>query len=100
MRPPKYGAHIHGESGMDLSDEEGRLIHNADLEQTSAKSKRTNKAVFAMHDAIATALKNDRQSSVTVVCTGCLTNMALFLTLYPEMIPRIKVCTREVSNRG
>lgn len=84
-RPAVHCAEIHGESGLD--DLEGRpifpLLDEAAVEEALESSK---PCVSVMHDHIAAD-----DGRVTLVATGALTNVALLLTVYPEMAKTIDI---------
>ena len=95
MRPSFFAEEIHGKSGLDGFDaENGALILDAanfTIPQNPKKMSTKKKALFAMHDAINTRIQRQPNQPVYVVCTAALTNMALFLSVYPELIPKIRV---------
>eukprot|EP00929_Paragymnodinium_shiwhaense_P041366 TRINITY_DN21485_c0_g1_i5.p1 TRINITY_DN21485_c0_g1~~TRINITY_DN21485_c0_g1_i5.p1 ORF type:complete len:175 (-),score=36.14 TRINITY_DN21485_c0_g1_i5:225-749(-) len=76
LRHAKHDPGIHGESGLDGSPTFDSFKREKDIPE-EWKSK---KAVFAMGEHIAAC-----EGKVTIVATGALTNVALFLTMYPEL---------------
>ncbi len=74
---------IHGDSGLDGPDG-GRLLSR------SPKQARQGKAVTAMFEAI-----KERHAAgterVRLVCIGALTNVALLITLFPEVMPMVEI---------
>lgn len=66
---------IHGESGLEGSPA---------LDCLPADAIKEGKAVLQMAEAIAAA-----PGSVSIVATGCLTNVALFVSLYPELLAKV-----------
>lgn len=89
MRHPRVAEAIHGESGMDVLDCLNFSIE--ELNGNGYSNKRSQKAVFAMNEMISNSFQKDPHTPVNLVCTGPLTNAALFLTLFPEWIPHIRV---------
>ncbi|KAJ1877681.1 hypothetical protein H4R99_002828 [Coemansia sp. RSA 1722] len=73
-----HAVDIHGESGLDGSD----LLPVPDY-KTYLDSD-TN-AIMAMQQAI-----TDNDQPVSIVAVGPLTNIALLVSVYPEVVPRIK----------
>jgi len=67
---------IHGESGLEGSPE---------LDALPTASAKEGKAVVKMAEAIASAAR-----PVHLVATGCLTNVALFVSLYPELLEKVE----------
>ena len=81
LRPVRHDPEIHGTDG--LGGVEGLL--SADDPRVQAKVAETagKKAVNALADA-ARSLPEGQQLSI--VATGALTNIALFVSLYPELV--------------
>eukprot|EP00742_Colponemidia_sp_Colp-10_P005247 GILJ01005605.1.p1 GENE.GILJ01005605.1~~GILJ01005605.1.p1 ORF type:complete len:335 (-),score=45.95 GILJ01005605.1:117-1028(-) len=73
LRPPVHCPEIHGESGLDGYD-------FPPLEKTHLEDK----AVIAMFEKI-----RSNPNNVTLVPTGSLTNIALLVTLFPEVLQKI-----------
>ncbi|KAL3155597.1 hypothetical protein ABBQ38_010852 [Trebouxia sp. C0009 RCD-2024] len=86
MRPlPILCPEIHGDSGLD--GPEGRA-----LLPSGGKLAQPGKAVLHMYSYIMEAFRQGgRLQKVRVICTGALTNVALLVSLYPEVIPRLEV---------
>eukprot|EP00747_Dinoflagellata_sp_TGD_P220676 gnl/TRDRNA2_/TRDRNA2_92608_c0_seq1.p1 gnl/TRDRNA2_/TRDRNA2_92608_c0~~gnl/TRDRNA2_/TRDRNA2_92608_c0_seq1.p1 ORF type:complete len:340 (-),score=51.11 gnl/TRDRNA2_/TRDRNA2_92608_c0_seq1:53-1072(-) len=76
LRENKPDFEIHGKSGLDGSPALDALPLGTMLE---------GKAVLKMAEAIEAS-----PEPVNLVATGCLTNVALFLRLYPELLPKVK----------
>jgi len=81
LREPKYGTDIHGESGIEGSP----TLDQFPLRDIPIKWNRT-KAVTAM----AQHIQRTKHEKVTIIATGALTNVALFITLYPELLQKIR----------
>ena len=81
IRKPKHDPGIHGESGIDGSP----TLNKFPLRVIPTEWK-TTKGVVAMAQGIQQA----EQEQVTIVATGALTNVALMLTLYPELHSKIR----------
>ena len=79
IRAPKHDPGIHGETGLDGSP----TFDAFHLECTVSPPKR--KGVLAMGETIA----QHAGGPVTIIATGALTNVALFLTLFPELHDRV-----------
>jgi len=81
VRPSQICPEIHGESGMDCSDAFSVMLK----QQTSHSADQivNKKAVNYMFEVIDNETKYG--DKVTLVATGCLTNVALLLTIYPEV---------------
>jgi len=82
LRKPKHSAHIHGDSGIDGSP----TLNQYPLRQVPIKWM-TTKGVTAMAEHI----QQTEHEKVTIIATGPLTNVALFITLYPELLQKIRV---------
>jgi len=75
LRPSKVCPEIHGSSGLDCS-----------IPLPTPKKKCLfKKAIIHMSEVIA-----EYPEPVTLIATGCLTNYALLLSIYPELKGRIK----------
>lgn len=77
---------IHGESGMDLEKEDS-TASDFSLGIQLTQTKNPKNALFALRDAIV----QNPQSIVKVICTGPLTNLALFVSIFPELIDKFEV---------
>lgn len=76
---------IHGDSGLDGP-------HGKALLPSGSKLAQPGKAVLHMYSYIMEAFRQGgRTQKVRVVCTGALTNVALLVSLYPEVLPRIEI---------
>ncbi|KAJ1722786.1 hypothetical protein LPJ53_002842 [Coemansia erecta] len=73
-----YASDIHGSSGLDGTD----LLPDPDMSTYLAQDEN---AVNAMHRTIMAS-----PEPVSLAAVGPLTNIALLLSIYPEVIPRIK----------
>jgi inosine-uridine nucleoside N-ribohydrolase len=84
VRDHKSCPEIHGESGLD-GPRGGKLLppHPPSYEPIKGK------AIVMMAEAIEEVFKRGNGSKVKLACTGPLTNAALLLTVYPEVIPMI-----------
>lgn len=78
LRPNIAAKNIHGESGLD-----GTALLP---ELTSEDKVAGEKAVIAMANAILSQKKDD----VMLVATGSMTNVALLVSLYPEVVEWLK----------
>ena len=79
LKEPKHDPGIHGESGIDGSP----TLNNHPIREVPAEWQQT-KGVLAMANGI-----EQCSTSVTVIATGALTNVALVLTLFPELHAKI-----------
>ena len=94
MRAIKTAPQIHGESGLDRINDKGNeetTLDPNELSHVSRSLQTSKKAVLAMRDAVLETLRDDPEACLCIVPTGALTNVALFVTLFPELIPNIKV---------
>ena len=82
LRAPKHDPGIHGDSGLDGSPTFDAFARGDPVPVEWAEKK----GVVAMAEAIA----NDPAEHVTIIATGALTNVALLLTLFPELKPKIE----------
>mmetsp|Transcript_26568 Transcript_26568/g.68454 ORF Transcript_26568/g.68454 Transcript_26568/m.68454 type:complete len:259 (+) Transcript_26568:295-1071(+) len=81
MRPAPLCPEIHGDSGLDGPGSKGALL------PPSRRAAKPGKAVIAMWEAISTKHQElGGKTLVRLVCCGALTNVALLLLLYPEVI--------------
>ncbi|GAA5947135.1 hypothetical protein JCM3765_002173 [Sporobolomyces pararoseus] len=81
LRPVRHDPEIHGDDG--LGGVEGLLSAEDPRVQAKVAETAGKKAVNALADT-ARSLPEGRQLSV--VATGALTNIALFVSLYPELV--------------
>ncbi|KAJ2119147.1 rRNA-processing protein bfr2 [Coemansia sp. RSA 720] len=79
VKQVEYATNIHGASGIDGTD----LLPEADYERYFEED---TSAVNAMYNAIMSS-----NELVSIVAVGPLTNIALLLSVYPKVIPKIKV---------
>jgi len=77
LRPVTAAVDIHGVSGLDGSDWLENIVPRRDVLQSE-------KAVNAMYQTII-----EQKEKVWIIATGSLTNVALAVTLYPEMIKNL-----------
>jgi uridine nucleosidase len=89
IRKPKHDPGIHGESGIDGSPT-FEQFRNREI----PAAWRENKGVFAMGEGIRRCCEEEDDQldgeGVTIIATGALTNVALMLTLYPELHKKIR----------
>ncbi|KAJ2059605.1 Uridine nucleosidase 1 [Coemansia sp. S146] len=78
VKPVYHATNIHGESGIDGTD----LLPEPNFGRYFGKDVN---AVNAMREAIMSSAE-----PIMVVAVGPLTNIALLVSMYPEVIPRIK----------
>ncbi|KAJ2456127.1 hypothetical protein GGF42_003297 [Coemansia sp. RSA 2424] len=79
VKPVFHATRIHGESGIDGT----KLLPEPDFDRYFAKGVN---AVNAIHSAIMSSTK-----PISVVAVGPLTNIALLISMYPEVVPRIRI---------
>ena len=84
MRPPLHCPQIHGESGLDGP-------FGGPVLPASGRTATPGKAVLVMFNAIQKSYLNNTRKKVQLVATGALTNVALLLILFPEVIPMVDV---------
>lgn len=82
IRAPKHDPGIHGESGLDGSPTFDAFTRDSPVPSEWSQKK----GVLAMGEAIAA----DKADQITIIATGALTNVALFLTLFPELCAKIE----------
>ena len=84
VRDHKSCPEIHGESGLD-GPRGGKLLppHPPSIQPMKGK------AIVEMASKIESKFKSGGNKKVKLACTGPLTNAALLLTVYPEVIPMI-----------
>ena len=96
LRPPLVCGEIHGESGLD-GPQGGPLLPPVPLDAGWAPQpapdtwRPAGVEVMAARVAAAVAQRRPDEPRVRVVATGALTNVALLLTLHPELIPALEV---------
>ncbi|KAJ2488265.1 hypothetical protein IWW37_004945 [Coemansia sp. RSA 2050] len=78
VKPVYHATHIHGESGIDGTN----LLPEPDYERYFVQDVN---AVNAMHEAIMSSAE-----PISIAAVGPLTNIALLVSMYPEVIQRIK----------
>ncbi|KII95044.1 hypothetical protein PLICRDRAFT_33872 [Plicaturopsis crispa FD-325 SS-3] len=87
LRPAKHDPEIHGEDG--LGGVEG--LPNADHpEVNSYFADPSIGAVEAMANSIRSTWNSGNGSQVTVVSCGPMTNVALFVSVHPELLPAVE----------
>jgi inosine-uridine nucleoside N-ribohydrolase len=91
MRPPLHCPQIHGESGLDGP-------YGGPVLPPSRRTATPGKAVLIMFDAIqqryttnASSNGGSNKRKVQLVATGALTNVALLVILFPEVIDMIEI---------
>lgn len=86
LRPaPKLCPEIHGESGLD-GPEGGRVMVHCSSKPVEGK------AVNVMFECISAAYRQLRGACrIRLVCTGSLTNAAVLVTVYPEIVDMVEV---------
>ena len=98
LRPARYDPEIHGESG--LGGVEG--LPSADLEEVRARmpsKAATVRALEGMATAVRDTWKNGAGSKVTLISSGPMTNIALFSSVYPELITAIGKYTTTLTRK-
>eukprot|EP00891_Asterochloris_glomerata_P006244 jgi/Astpho2/6244/Aster-03649 len=86
MRKAKTCPEIHGSSGLDLPPQA-----QVQMPPTN-KTMQHGKAVLHMYSRIMEAYRQGgRLQRVRVICTAALTNIALLVILYPEVLDRLEV---------
>ncbi|CAK0787850.1 hypothetical protein CVIRNUC_011072 [Coccomyxa viridis] len=81
IRAPQICPAIHGDSGLEFHD-------GGSMQDYAVGSPVLEKAVLYMHSCISSHAEHER---VTLVCTGALTNAALLVTLFPEVLDSIEI---------
>jgi inosine-uridine nucleoside N-ribohydrolase len=89
MRPPLHCPQIHGESGLDGP-------FGGPVLPASNPTATPGKAVLIMFDTIQKNFNNsttssDKHTKVQLVATGALTNVAVLLILFPEVVDMIEI---------
>eukprot|EP00792_Barthelona_sp_PAP020_P014028 TRINITY_DN963_c0_g1_i1.p1 TRINITY_DN963_c0_g1~~TRINITY_DN963_c0_g1_i1.p1 ORF type:complete len:323 (+),score=90.20 TRINITY_DN963_c0_g1_i1:33-1001(+) len=77
VKPSRVCPEIHGESGLDGVDW-------TYIDSISSKPRTDIAAINFIHEKIINS-----KDAVTLIATGCLTNIALYLSVYPQDISRI-----------
>eukprot|EP00007_Cunea_sp_BSH-02190019_P008736 CAMPEP_0174231900 /NCGR_PEP_ID=MMETSP0417-20130205/2314_1 /TAXON_ID=242541 /ORGANISM="Mayorella sp, Strain BSH-02190019" /LENGTH=349 /DNA_ID=CAMNT_0015309863 /DNA_START=63 /DNA_END=1109 /DNA_ORIENTATION=+ len=93
VRPGLLCPEIHGESGLDIGKKPTEVPASEAADDAVSSvgfppltlRVREGKAVLRMYEHIAAS-----ERKVTLVAVGCLTNVALLLTLYPEVRPLLE----------
>lgn len=78
LRPAQHCPEIHGESGMDCFG--GLQLPSLPADKRAVDAKAVNYIAAAIHGARA-----QHKDKVTIIATGALTNIALLLSVYPEL---------------
>lgn len=88
IRPTRADPEIHGANGLGGADE---LPDLAD-EGVKARLERSKglKAIEGMASAISETYQSGQGQKVTLIATGPLTNVALFVSVYPELIEGVE----------
>jgi uridine nucleosidase len=84
LKDPKHDPGIHGESGID-----GSPTLNSHPSREIPLEWKNTKGVIGMAQGIQKYTDNNNGENVTIIATGALTNVALMLTLYPELHSKI-----------
>lgn len=86
LRPSRVCPEIHGQSGLDSFEAiNWTEVMNTDTSRKAVNSKAVNYIATAIKAAV-----SQHKEKVTIVATACLTNIALLLTVYPEIVDDIK----------
>jgi uridine nucleosidase len=86
LRAPTADLEIHGPGG--LGGVVGLFDVNDEIVQGALARSQGLKAIEGLADQVRMALK--AAEKITVVATGPLTNIALFVSVYPELLPGIE----------
>lgn len=78
---PRICPEIHGETGLDLPEEENDISERFQSLVSSTEEATKRNGIVFMHDCIA----REPLQSVSLVVTGCLTNAALLLSVFPQI---------------
>ena len=84
MRPPLHCPSIHGESGLD-GPFGGPVLPPSSVQAVPGK------AVLVMFEALRSSCVQRGGCKSTLVATGALTNVALLLQLFPEVVDMVEV---------
>ena len=84
LRPARYDAEIHGEGGLGGVEGLPSFETEAVKDRLSSHSA-TAKAIDGMADAVRDIWKNGKGTKVTLVTSGPMTNIALFVSVHPEL---------------
>jgi inosine-uridine nucleoside N-ribohydrolase len=84
LRPARVCAEIHGASGLDGPDVAEHACCDAHHAPPAG-----DRAVTRMHAALWAA--HEACGRATLVCTGALTNAALLLSIYPELVDVLRI---------
>ncbi|KAK4057653.1 Uridine nucleosidase 1 [Microbotryomycetes sp. JL221] len=82
LRRAKNDPEIHGPDG--LGGVEGLLPHDHDIVHSISNKARERKAIHELAEAVRKDLCD------TLIATGPLTNVALFIATHPELLPKIE----------
>ena len=89
LRPARHDAEIHGHGG--LRGVEGLPRADSDSVRARIASDNSNRpAIEAIAAAISQTWDAGAGAKVTVVATGPLTNIALFVSVYPHLLDAIE----------
>ena len=89
LRPVRHDAEIHGHGG--LRGVEGLPRADSDSVRARIASDNSNRpAIEAIAAAISQTWDAGAGAKVTVVATGPLTNIALFVSVYPHLLDAIE----------
>jgi len=88
VRAPQVDEEIHGLDG--LGGVEGLTAFTDPLIQARAKETEGLRAVEAMATAVKETWKHGEGQQVTLIATGPQTNLALFLSVYRDLLPAIE----------
>lgn len=94
IRPERHDPEIHGLDG--LGGVEGLPDTDSLGVQTRLAYGVPVRALEGMVEAISTTWNNGQGNKVTVVSSGPMTNIALFVSIYPELVDGIGACNAPV----
>ena len=89
VRKERVCAEIHGDSGLDTKSVASNQLFPT-VEQLNEYADKNN--ILSSEKAInkiASVLMSEEPGTVTLLCTGALTNIALLFSVYPEVKPYI-----------
>lgn len=86
LRAPRADPEIHGPGG--LGGVVGLLDVDDEIVQTALARSQGLKAIGGLADQVRMALNAGEK--ITIVATGPLTNIALFVSVYPELLPGVE----------
>ena len=91
IRPPRHDPQIHGVDG--LGGVEGLPPEDhPDVKHALDHPDGVSKAIEGIARAIRDTWKNGSGPQVTLISCGPTTNIALFFSVYPELLPGIGEC--------